>query len=214
MAGDLCRIGRVFRSGSRLQWKGKQWLSTFGGEGYSYIIRKNGDCVIDSENKNGNSFENYYDYILEESENNRAGMRRLQEDIDAFRDGFVTFQTKKGSRYVYYQPLEINDWYLMSVIPEAVVETHINGPMATAYAILLVCLLGILYLACRVYLIQKAGRRMLERAAYVDEVTGDASYAKFMLDDQKLLHTYTDKKYALAVLNIKRFQYIDDLVWL
>ena len=52
---------------------------------------------------------------------------------------------------------------------------------------------------------------MLERAAYVDEVTGDASYAKFMLDAQKLLHTYTDKKYALAVLNIKRFQYINDL---
>ena len=186
-------------------------VSTFGGEGYSYIIRKNGDCVIDSKNKNGNSFENYYDHIIEESEGNREGIRRLQEDIDAFRDGFVTFQTEKGSRYVYYQPLEINDWYLMSVIPEAVVETHINGPMATAYAILLVCLLGILYLACRVYLIQKAGRKMLERAAYVDEVTGDASYAKFMLDAQKLLHTYTDKKYALAVLNIKRFQYINDL---
>ena len=186
-------------------------VSTFQGEGYSYIIKRNGDCVIDSENKNGSSFENFYDYVMEETGNNKNKLQQFQGDIEKSRDGFVSFNTAKGSRYVYYQPLNVNDWYLLSVIPATVVETHINGPMQLAYAMLLVCILGILYLVCRVYQVQKGSRKMLERAAYVDEVTGDASYAKFMLDAQRMLDTYADKKYALAVLNIKRFQYINDL---
>lgn len=31
------------------------------------------------------------------------------------------------ARYLYYQKLDVNDWYLLSVIPASVVDNNING---------------------------------------------------------------------------------------
>lgn len=186
-------------------------ISTFSGEGYSYIIKRNGERVIGSENQNGQSFDNYYEWVLQESETNAGKLKEMQENLETGKDGFVKFNTDLGMRYIYYQPLEVNDWYLLSVIPEAVVELHINGPMILAYATVLICVMGILYLAYRVYRIQSKNKLILERAAYVDEVTGEASYAKFKLDAQKILTSCKGQKYAAISMNIQRFQYINDL---
>lgn len=186
-------------------------VSTFGGEGYSYIIKRDGDCVINSENHNGSIFDNYYEFVLKQSSENTDEIEKMQKEVENGKSGFVSFDTKAGNRYVYYQPLNTNDWYLLSVIPQKVVEKHINGPMLLAYATLFVFILGIMYLSIRVYGIQIKNKKMLEHIAFVDEITGGASYTRFRMDVQELLAKQKEKQYAVIAFNIQRFQYINDL---
>lgn len=185
-------------------------VSTFEGEGYSYIIKKSGECVIDSQHKNGLSFDNLFEF-LQEPGNSVADVEQLRNDFQAGKSGFISYETGLGNRYMYYQPLSVNDWYFLSVIPGSVVETQINGTIFYAYAALLVFIIGTLYLVFRMYKIQISHKKVLMRAAYVDGVTGGATYAKFKLDFDFLQNKYEETKYAVTALNIQRFQYINDL---
>jgi len=121
-------------------------VSTFDGLGYSFIIKENGDKIVDSSNKTSIKFSNFFDDIGAISKENKEKLENLKHNIKNEKSGFLEYDRTDEARYLYYQKLDVNDWYLLSVIPASVVDNNINGMLFLGYMMLGCCLLGILYL--------------------------------------------------------------------
>lgn len=185
-------------------------VSTFNGLGYSFIIKENGDKIVDSSNEASISFSNFFDDVGAISKDNKDKLDELRRDIKKTKCGFLKYERIDEPRYLYYQKLTVNDWYLLSVIPASVVDNNINGMLFFAYSMLGCCLLGIIYLITRIVVMYRNNQKRIERIALVDEITGFGSYTKFRLESSDILKNTKDK-YAIVYFNILKFQYINDL---
>lgn len=185
-------------------------VSTFNGVGYSFIIKENGDKIVDSSNKTSIKFNNFFDAIGKISTTNYDKMNTLKANIQKTESGFIKYDRTDDGRYLYYQKLSVNDWYLLSVIPTTVVDDNINGMLLLGYTMLGCCLLGILYLTIRIVVMYRNNQKRLEEVALVDEVTHRDSYARFRLDGTDILKN-TKNRYAMIYFNVLKFQYINDL---
>lgn len=112
-------------------------MQSFGGEGYSLIVDSNGDKVVESFHKNAVSgLYNIFDMPDDPDHQLRD---QVLKDFKARKSGVVKYQSaKRGVLYISYQPLGINNWYLISVVP----EEHIAKVTVTFVTLLpLLCLL-------------------------------------------------------------------------
>ena len=66
------------------------------------------------------------------------GEELLQEELTAGRSGYLQYEREDGGRYVYYQPLNVNQWYLLSIVPDWVVDENVNGMLRLAYTLSLI----------------------------------------------------------------------------
>uniref|UniRef100_UPI0036F41AFA bifunctional diguanylate cyclase/phosphodiesterase n=1 Tax=Enterocloster asparagiformis TaxID=333367 RepID=UPI0036F41AFA len=187
-------------------------VSTFGGNGYSYIIKEDGECVSSSRNPASlGNLDNFYKEVSAISDSNAQQMNLLREEIAAHKSGSLRYEREDGRRYVYYQPLEVNQWYLLSIVPSWVVEENVNGMLSLAYTMMAACLGILALMAYQIWTIKKRYWEKVEDTALTDAVTGHASFAKFRLDVQEILSGSRDTPYALVCFNVRMFQYINDL---
>ncbi len=78
---------------------------------------------------------------------------------------------------MYYTPLDINDWYLISVVPTSVANEKMNQVMVWSYVLMGLMLLLFLVLLLHIIHVQANSHRELRRIAYVDPLTGAAHSA-------------------------------------
>lgn len=185
-------------------------VTTFDGQGFSVIMKQDGSQIIGSANQEGTCEQNFYDEILSLSKDNQSTVDELKQAINAGQSGFTSYACKKDIRYIYYEPLAVNDWYLLSIIPNVVITKSIGKTVTLAYSMLALCLIVLAYSLLRVIFIDRRHRRMLERIAWVDTVTDFDSFEKFKMDASKKLDN-DPSLYAMIALNINKFQYINDL---
>lgn len=187
-------------------------VSTFGGRGYSYIIKDNGDCVIGSDNPASlGDFDNLFHVMDEEIGPGNRNMEQLKEGMKAHGNGYVEIRRKTGKRYVYYQPLEINGWYLLSVIPGEVIMEDADLPLILAYGMTFICAVLLMLLVRKIRSTEKKYWDNLEMTALTDPVTGMASFGRFRSDANDLLQNAENGRYAMVCFNILMFQYINEL---
>ena len=104
-------------------------MQSFGGEGYSLLVDADGNKVVESFHKNAVSgLYNIFDMPDDPDHQLRA---QVLKDFKAHKSGIVRYQSsKRGVLYVSYQPININNWYLIAVVPEKhiakVTETFIT----------------------------------------------------------------------------------------
>ncbi|SCJ86032.1 Oxygen sensor protein DosP [Anaerotruncus sp. 2789STDY5834896] len=202
----------LFGTYSTQYYKNLLSVSSFKGAGYSYIIRQNGDCISGSTNLLSQQFSNFYSATAAYSRQNEEKVQRLQEAVQNGEQGVMLFDREDGTqRYLYYQPLEVGDWYLLSVVPSEVIDKSINGTLVPTYLLLLGSVLLFCYLIWRIVAMYRGYRDRVEQLVMVDEVTGQGSFAKFRLDAAALFGGKDRTPYALVCLNVKKFQYINDL---
>lgn len=92
-------------------------MQSFNGNGYSLLVEADGDKVVESFHKNAVSgLYNIFDMPDDPDHKLRD---QVLKDFAARKSGMVKYHSKqRGTLYVSYQPLNINDWYLISVVPE------------------------------------------------------------------------------------------------
>lgn len=92
-------------------------MQSFGGNGYSLLVEANGDKVVESFHKNAVSgLYNIFDMPDDPDHQLRD---QVLKDFAQRKSGVVKYTSKKrGTLYISYQPLNINDWYIISVVPE------------------------------------------------------------------------------------------------
>ena len=92
-------------------------MQSFGGEGYSLIVDSNGDKVVESFHKN--AISGLYNIFDMPDDPDHELRHQVLTDFTARKRGVVKYNSaKRGTLYISYQPLGINNWYLVSVVPE------------------------------------------------------------------------------------------------
>ena len=185
---------------------------TFNGEGFSYIVRRDGARVVGTDHPDtvGLQFENLFDAYCADSPSNAAPTAQLMADMAAGKRGSVRirFNTEK---YVYYHPLSVNDWYLMTVVPNRVVLRDTNRTLLWSYCFLLACVGLVVILVVDSLRVRLGAYRQLEHVAYVDALTGGDTYVKFQMEAERILRKATDGHFAMISLDVDNFQYLNDV---
>lgn len=185
-------------------------ISVFGGEGYSYVIKQNGDALIDTVSPIGfNDFQNVFDSLMDASETNAEVTEKLKNDLQNRSTGYITFHNKID-KYMYYSPLNIKDWYVLNVVPAGVMDSTRNFIMMLTY---ILCGVLIAIFAAFLFSIIKMERQKKKEMAdilYVDKVTGGYTYARFCVEAGERMKN-TDKQVAYIVMDIDNFKIINEL---
>lgn len=181
----------------------------FNGQGYTYVIDNKGDRVIASNNKNSKiDFTNFYD-ALNEDKGNEATAKKLRTAIEHNETGNLTYTYGVG-KYMDYRPLEINNWYVLTIIPDEVIATYTNSLMLLSASFALICVGAISYLVVYIYKQKEKNQRDQEEMIFTDALTGGMSQTRFKLEARSLIK-HPDASYAIVVMDIEKFKYINDL---
>lgn len=186
-------------------------VTAFDGEGYTYIINKNGDVVIDTEHHNAVLGLNNVFAYLEEEEKNFVSLQEAKENIKNNGNGFFTVHGPQGNKIACYMPLEVNDWYVVSIVPEKIAEKTKHMVMAWIIVFCMGISLVSIFAVLSMYLSQKEKKRLLTEALYVDELTGGRTFAKFCIDSKERMERHRYKKVACAFLDLDNFHLLSTL---
>lgn len=209
--GSDKRIGVLFATYSLDTFRKTIEVSFFGGAGYSYVVQENGDVVVDSQHSESfKNFKNVYAALLTaDPVNNKDSAEKLWQMINSKKGGYIEFYNG-SQKYMYCSPIGVNNWMLLTGTPASVIEDKINMVLNKTY------LLGILLIAIfllfiwHIMRIHTRNQKELMDIAYVDEVTGGYSFAKFFKEAELLLPE-TDKKTAIVSMDIDGFKYFNDM---
>lgn len=184
---------------------------SFHGAGYSYLVDGKGNTVVDSAHPT--SFQGMTN-VLESMEQADAGNAQAVEELRSYLEnnesGKIIFQSGV-TKYMYCRPVGINDWYLLTVVPESVIDNQMN--VVIRNTIVLVIVLAVIFSALIILLVrqQKKKQEELSTLAYVDPVTKGHTFAKFQQIFADTMRNQPNHKYALLALDLNKFKMINDL---
>lgn len=185
-------------------------VSSFDGEGYTYIIDQEGNVIIDSHHSNSiTGMDNLFDYVATYDSNATTSLKTKLKNNE---NGFLKIKGERENYlYTFYKKIDISDWYVFSVVPEYIVE---ETKIAVMTRVLIYCM-GILVCAVFVVLsirsMLKEKNSQLKKALYVDPITGGRSYEKFCIDCMNRLKKEAKKKAAFVFLDIDNFNLVATL---
>ena len=116
-------------------------LSFYNGQGHSYLVTRTGDILLRPVDKSDkNSFNNIFDMVTQSGENIKK-LHMFAQALGNRETGTISF-TGEGVDYFYtYVPMEnVQDWYLISVVPIAAVTQAADEIVMNSQATLLLFL--------------------------------------------------------------------------
>ncbi len=147
-------------------------LSFYRDAGFSYVVNTDGDVLIRPPHPNSNkTVQNLFD-MLPESQNNPADLKLFADSLAQYRTGWAVF-TYQGEETVFcYTPLRLeSDWYLISIIPKAVVSAQTNQILKRSLTLIASVILGIAFLVLLyIWYAANANRRIRIQADYTEHL--------------------------------------------
>lgn len=108
-------------------------MESFDGNGYSFIVKKNGNYITNSQDSVIQGEANLFDALTAVSEENHDAVESMQQAMEAGGRGIIRYWYGM-EKYLYYIPLKImNDsqWYIVTTVPEAVISELLTPVMQT-----------------------------------------------------------------------------------
>lgn len=182
--------------------------SAFDKSEFFFVVDYEGNNIMSThENEKFRNIENVFYTLPLDEKYEGSRILEIQEDMKNGETG-VLLSSQNIDFYLYYAPLNFNDWYLFSVIPtSAVIE---NRNTALSYVGLMSFFLITVFILFTVYAVSAERRKKeeLDKVLYTDSLTGGASYAKFCLDVKKELSK--NSKAAYIVMDLDNFKLVND----
>lgn len=183
---------------------------SFSGEGLTCIVDRGGEVVISPTDLN--PFMQLDSIFAKDPQGEIAqSIYRMKDDMASHNSGTIRFEAVDGSDLVLsYHPLQSYDWVLLTLVPSNVmslkIDTYMNQTFLIVIGVVIVmaCILIVLYIGQRSY------TKRLEKAAFVDRVTGGMNNAAFQVKCETVLPKAPANTYSIALLNIKSFKLINE----
>ena len=97
-------------------------VSLFSGEGYIYIITREGNIILCNRDKTRTLYNvNFYDY-LQNKIYDAASLSRIKADLAKHVSGSARFDGVEDEKLFTYAPLGISSWYIVSVLPVSYID--------------------------------------------------------------------------------------------
>ncbi|MFZ2537398.1 MAG: EAL domain-containing protein [Oscillospiraceae bacterium] len=204
-------IAVLFATQSIHEFSNTLSVESFGLEGYSYVIKKDGTSVIYTSHKNSiGRYDNLFE-AMKLGTPNKQLIEDFRANMQVGKSGTFSYGRDGIPRQVSYTKVGVNDWYIISVVPISAIANSSDklvNSIVVAATIILLCTVLLGYLLIR--FLKKTNKR-LETMAYTDVVTGYSNWNKFGLDYATLLRRNPNKKYAIIKFDIDKFKVINDI---
>lgn len=187
-------------------------MTSFEGQGYSYITAADGSIIsrpqINDLIYDGDNIMTFFKEQLADS------YAEMSQNIQNMKSGTVLLTIGGRQKYINYQPLGINQWYVFSVTSGEVLDDQLNGMLNGVYALSVVIIATLLLLVFFAWLyihtIQKKSKAELQKLAYYDSLTGIPNRNFFEKEARIILDT-APSKYAYIILNVNKFKLVNDI---
>lgn len=186
-------------------------VGSFANQGYSYIVKANGDQVVSSLHVNSpGEFDNILESLKRAEISDGDRLETITENMKTGKRGSYTSFYRGMERHVIYKPLAINDWYMMTVVPTKVVSVQTRQISWYSLMLIVADLLAITLLFMIILFYQNRAKKRLERIAYVDDVTGGNNWQKFKQEAREILEVKNHGQCAMLTFDIDRFRFINE----
>lgn len=177
-------------------------IFSFNGAGYSEICDKDGDIVLTSNHVDApKDIQNIQEFNFSES-----------FSIDEFQEktsGVIDFKNKeKKEYYLSYIKIDVNDWYLFSIVPKNVASAKISQFMVIAIATWVIVAGICVGLMIIMYRSRRENQKKLLEFAYNDPLTNHYNFNKF----SSVCQGYKDlDKYSIVEFDVKGFRWFNEI---
>ncbi len=120
-------------------------FTSFSGKGTTYLVNDFGDILLQTKNTN---YSNFYQALGSAELMGEFTLRQMMKDLQVGNSGFASYSYFGVEKYMYYQPLGINNWSLISLIEKNIItaqSTHLTQQLSLV-GILIVVLFPLLLL--------------------------------------------------------------------
>lgn len=182
--------------------------SAFNKSEFFFVVDYDGNNIMSThQNEKFRNIENVFYTLPLDEKYQGSRIPAIQEDMKNGKTG-VLLSSQNTEFYLYYAPLNFNDWYLFSVIPTSAVIQNRNT--ALSYVGIMTFFLVTVFILFTIYAVSSERRKKeeLDKVLYTDSLTGGASYAKFCLDVKKQLNK--NQKAAYVVMDLDNFKLVND----
>ena len=158
----------------------------FDGQGFSCIMKNDGEVMVRSRNSLMSDDSNFLDHIAEGGAKGEAVAREIRAAMQAGESGIGWCESGhdgEKSFLFYYMPIHKNlyesQWYMVSIAPESVLKQR-TRPVMYDVRIFAVVMMVISALGLGFFLyMEKRRKEELESLAYEDRLTGGYNLAGF-----------------------------------
>lgn len=182
-------------------------LASLGGEGYSLVIDEEGTVLFQNQKKYSTlELYNLFERIDASPQEEKAARQNMKQGIG----GKLVYLSDQGHTHVFYEPLGIKNWYLLTVVPDSLMAEKAASITQIVYLLGIAALLTLFSFFVYVELVRNRHRKTLERMAYIDELTGIMNKNSFKIHGEELINKHRQETYAFVLLDIDRFKLIND----
>ncbi len=184
-------------------------LSYYENSGFSYVVDNEGNILIRPTHRNSNrTFQNIFE-IIDFEQNNHTVLDDFALSLKNGKRGIAGF-SYSGEEYVFcYVPLEqAEGWYVVAVIPNAVIMAEVNDIISRTMLLLVMVVLCLLSGGAFVYAHIKRHHKEVETVAYYDQLTGLYRYGKFLEEGEKYYRR--GDRLAVFYINVIGFKLVND----
>lgn len=186
-------------------------MPSFDGRGYTYVTTGSGQIIFRTElDSSLELYTDMFDALTEVEYVTHDGTEAIRSKMSLKESGEARYTTRNGTtKYMMFSPVEINDWYMFSIVPEAAINPQfLRITKSTTLFVIVITAATALVLAAFLIL-SRRNVRELSRIAFVDSLTGVANKKQFKRSATKLL-TASRCKYAMVILDIDKFTVLND----
>lgn len=175
--------------------------------GHIQLIDSSGNLLLNSRDKIlGQNVTN----IFELKNAFLTSKKAFQSSLANGKSSFTSLSHDGKSYWVYFTPLSVNDWFVISYVPQSHLSTTYKNLTKTTIFILFGTLLLFLILFIYIYSLMKRNREFIYQLAYTDSLTGLPNKNHFEEDVSACIQKSDD--FALVHLNINNFKFFNELM--
>lgn len=211
-------IGALAGTFNRRDLEGLFTEDSFNGNGYSYLIDKEGNIVLEYTNTKINiQEENFFDFLQKVKTEDGNMVSRLKEDFEQNKEGRIqyTYQTEKTT--MFYKKTQFKDFYLITMIQERFIESQSNMISVDVGILVLTIFAVVGFLTIYALAVSQANRRVEQRNRVLKDKaekdlltnllnkTSTQDYINHWIIDEG-----SDKLGGLMIMDLDNFKSVND----
>lgn len=204
-------VSVLFATQATDEFEQKISVPTFDGNGYSYVVKRDGTSVARSHHPNSISFDNLFSFWEGKISDVHNTFPTMQKDMQEGKSGIAQYDKDGALYYIGYTPVDVNDWYLLSIVPASVIAAKSSYLVTLNSWVTFIIVATVAALLAYILVSQNRARKKIERIAFTDEVTGSFSWLKFRECCKDILRANPDQHFAFVSLDINKFKIFNQL---
>ena len=180
--------------------------------GYSYVVNDNGNGIFYStKDMSEIRLDNVLETILSFSEENSDEVNKFKLDMLNKKSGIIKYEGPGEKRWMAYSPMEYEDLYLCTVIPEHVVDDNVDEIENLNSISNKVIIVDIILIFGFLKFVEIDRRKKVNKILNLDPITNGNSYKKFN-EELKKIYKKKEAKAIYMAIDLDNFKLVNTVL--